>query len=248
MGDLLSTSDAQRLPAAPPEANHAGVKNPPGLFAPLALASLLAAVASACQPSPSTTAPAAPSASETASASPRAPTPAPAASEAPPPAVASAAAPAPSADPSDSLVGKKAPDFTATAQDGTSVHLAALKGKPVVVYFYPKDETAGCTKEACSFRDTWQDIAKTGAVLVGISADTGDSHKGFAEHYKLPFLLACDPDGKIGATYGVPFSGHHARQTFVIGKDGTVLKVYRKVDVTAHAAQVLADLTRLTHA
>ena len=226
------------------------VKNPPALFSPLALASFLVA-ASACQPSPSTTAPAAPAASETAStasAAPPAPTTGPVASQAPPPATASAAAPAPSADPSDSLVGKKAPDFTATAQDGTSVHLAALKGKPVVVYFYPKDETAGCTKEACSFRDTWQDIAKTGAVLVGISADTGDSHKGFAEHYKLPFLLVSDPDGKIGASYGVPFSGHHARQTFVIGKDGTVQKVYRKVDVTAHAAQVLADLTQLTHA
>jgi peroxiredoxin Q/BCP len=230
------------------------VKNPPGLLL-LALAS--SGLALACQapsPSPSATAPTTPSASETAAAAalPAVPPVTVAASSAPsaaaaPPAMAGAE-PAPSADPSDGLVGKKAPDFTATAQDGTSVHLAALKGKPVVVYFYPKDETPGCTKEACSFRDTWQDIAKTGAVLVGISADTGDSHKGFAEHYKLPFLLVSDPDGKIGAAYGVPFAGHHSRQTFVIGKDGNVVKVYRKVDVTAHAAQVLGDLTQLTHA
>jgi thioredoxin-dependent peroxiredoxin len=164
----------------------------------------------------------------------------------PAPAAASAASAAPSAAPdvADDLVGKPAPDFTATAQDGTSVHLAALKGKRVVVYFYPKDETPGCTKEACSFRDTWQDIAKTGAVLIGISADSGDSHKAFAAHYKLPFLLVSDPEGKIGVAYGVPFSGYHQRQTFVVGADGNVAKVYRKVDVTVHAAQVLEDLSR----
>ncbi len=148
------------------------------------------------------------------------------------------AAPAP-----DALVGKPAPDFTTTAQDGTPVHVAALKGKRVVLYFYPKDETAGCTKEACSFRDAWQDLSKTGAVLVGVSADTTDSHKAFVAHYQLPFLLVSDPDGKIGSSYGVPFAGHHQRQTVVIGADGNVLKVYRKVDVAVHAAQVLADLT-----
>ncbi|HEY5145487.1 MAG TPA: peroxiredoxin, partial [Polyangiaceae bacterium] len=103
--------------------------------------------------------------------------------------------------------------------------------------------TPGCTKEACSFRDAWQDIAKTGAVLIGISADSSDSHKDFVAHYKLPFLLLSDPDGKIGQSYGVPFAGHHQRQTFVIGPDGNVLKVYRKVDVTVHASQVLDDLT-----
>ena len=142
----------------------------------------------------------------------------------------------------DELVGKPAPDFTATAQDGTPVHLAALKGKKVVLYFYPKDETPGCTKEACSFRDAWQDLAKTGAVLIGISADSGASHKDFAAHYKLPFLLVSDPDGKIGSTYGVPFLIYHQRQTFVIGADGSVQKAYRKVDVAVHAAQILEDL------
>jgi peroxiredoxin Q/BCP len=162
------------------------------------------------------------------------------------PVAAASAAPSaagPAADAPDELVGKAAPDFTSKAQDGTSVHLAAFKGKRVVVYFYPKDETPGCTKEACSFRDAWQDIAKTGAVLIGISADSSDSHKDFVAHYKLPFLLLSDPDGKIGQSYGVPFAGHHQRQTFVIGPDGNVLKVYRKVDVTVHASQILADLT-----
>ncbi len=144
---------------------------------------------------------------------------------------------------SDDLIGKPAPDFTATAQDGSTVHLATLKGKTVVVYFYPKDETPGCTKEACSFRDAWASIAKTGAVLIGVSADTTDSHKSFAAHYNLPFLLVSDPDGTIGRAYGVPFEGHHARQTFVVGPDGNVRKAYRKVDVAAHAQQILGDLS-----
>jgi thioredoxin-dependent peroxiredoxin len=157
-----------------------------------------------------------------------------------------AAAEPPAVRESDPLVGRLAPDFTATAQDGTAVNLAALRGKPVVVYFYPKDETPGCTKEACSFRDAWQPIALAGAVVVGISADTLDSHKSFAAHYKLPFLLVSDPDGAIGRAYGVPFEGHHQRQTILIGSDGKIRKVYRKVDVTIHAQQVLAELTHAT--
>jgi len=127
--------------------------------------------------------------------------------------------------------------------DGTPVHLAALKGKRVVVYFYPKDETPGCTKEACSFRDAWQSIAKTGAVLIGISADTLASHKDFATHYKLPFLLVSDPDGTVGRSYGVPFEGHHQRQTFVVGPDGKVRKAFRQVDVSVHAQEILEDLS-----
>jgi peroxiredoxin Q/BCP len=154
----------------------------------------------------------------------------------------SSASSAPVAAEGDDLVGKPAPDFTATAQDGKVVHVAALKGKPVVVYFYPKDETPGCTKEACSFRDKWQALAATGAVLVGVSADTVDSHKAFAANHQLPFLLVSDPDGAIGQKYGVPFHGMHKRQSFVIGADGNVKKVYRQVDVTSHADQILADL------
>jgi peroxiredoxin Q/BCP len=140
-------------------------------------------------------------------------------------------------------VGSPPPDFTATAQDGTTVHLAALKGKPVIVYFYPKDETPGCTKEACSFRDAWDALSKKGVVLIGLSADTDDSHKAFAAHHKLPFLLVSDKDGKIAGSFGVPFQdGYTARQSFVVGADGLVKKVYRKVDVTVHAQEIMADL------
>jgi peroxiredoxin Q/BCP len=146
--------------------------------------------------------------------------------------------------PTDDLVGKPAPDFKELAHDGTLVHLADLRGKRVVVYFYPKDETPGCTKEACSLRDTQKEIEKTGAVILGISADTRESHVAFANHHKLPFLLLSDPKGDIGRTYGVPFEGHHRRQTFVIGTDGKVLKAYRTVDVSVHAQQILSDLQR----
>jgi len=178
------------------------------------------------------------------------PAPAPSASAAPAVSASSSAAAAPALTATaptdaDALVGTAAPDFTTAAQNGTTVHLAALKGKPVVLYFYPKDETAGCTKEACSFRDAWQPLAKTGAVLVGVSADTLDSHRGFADHWKLPFLLVSDPDGAIAHLYGVPFHGVHKRQTIVIGPDGIVRDVHRSVDVTVHAQEILADLGHL---
>ncbi len=174
---------------------------------------------------------------------PAAPTAAAIASTPPPGSAPSAAPSSAAATDVDPLVGKPAPYFTAGAQDGSTVHLAALKGKSVVIYFYPKDETPGCTKEACSFRDSWDALSKTGAVLVGVSADTLESHKQFVAHWKLPFLLVSDPDGAIGKLFGVPFEGYHHRQTFVIGPDGNVRKVYRKVDVTQHAQQILDDLT-----
>ncbi|HEY4016488.1 MAG TPA: peroxiredoxin [Polyangiaceae bacterium] len=207
------------------------------------LASLLCACASSSPP------PAAPTvATATAPEAPAVPPAAAAAEPAAPPATAAATPPAPApatpapAPAEDALVGKPAPDFTAKSQAGKPVHISALKGKNVVVYFYPKDETAGCTKEACSFRDAWDSIAKTGAVLIGISADNADSHKHFAEHHKLPFLLVSDPDGSIAKLYGVGFEGHHHRETIVIGADGNVRKVYRQVDVGVHAQQILEDL------
>jgi thioredoxin-dependent peroxiredoxin len=195
----------------------------------------LALVAAACNSS-SAAPPAAPTAAAIAS------TPPPATAPSATPSAAPATTAGSAATDVDPLVGKPAPDFTAGAQDGSTVHLAALKGKSVVVYFYPKDETPGCTKEACSFRDAWQALSKTGAVLVGVSADTLESHKQFVAHWKLPFLLASDPDGAIGKLFGVPFEGYHHRQTFVIGPDGTVRKAYRTVDVTQHAQQILDDL------
>jgi peroxiredoxin Q/BCP len=139
--------------------------------------------------------------------------------------------------------GKPAPPLKAKAHDGTEIDLVALKGKPVVLYFYPKDETPGCTKEACSFRDAWNELDKTGVVLVGISTDSLDSHRQFAEHHKLPFHLISDADGSIAKAYGVPnTAGFLGRQTFVIGADGNVKKIYRQVDVTKHASEILADV------
>ena len=139
--------------------------------------------------------------------------------------------------------GKAAPDFTAQAHDGTSIQPSALKGKHVVLYFYPRDETPGCTKEACAFRDAWKDLEAAGVVLVGISTDPLESHKKFAEHHKLPFHLISDADGTIAKAYGVPNRlGFLARHTIVIGPDGNVKKIYRSVDVSKHAAEVLADV------
>jgi thioredoxin-dependent peroxiredoxin len=144
-------------------------------------------------------------------------------------------------------VGELAPDFWGTTYDGKSIVLSALRGSPVVVYFYPRDETPGCTKEACSFRDAWGDLASTHAVLIGVSMDNAESHKQFVEHWKLPFVLLSDTDGAIAAKYGVPLKKRgdatfEARQTFVISADGRIQKIYREVDVSKHASEVLADL------
>lgn len=139
--------------------------------------------------------------------------------------------------------GDPAPDFRATASDGTALRVRDLKGRPVVVYFYPKDETEGCTKEACAFRDAWTALAKMNVVLIGVSGDTDDAHRGFQEHHKLPFHLVSDKDGAIAALYGVPFhDGFAARQSFVIGRDGNVKKIYRHVDVNVHAAEIARDV------
>jgi thioredoxin-dependent peroxiredoxin len=164
----------------------------------------------------------------------------------------------PNEAPVDPMLGKPAPDFSAVAHDGTPIHLAALKGKPVALFFYAKDEAPGGVKEASLFRDSWDGIAKTGAVMIGVSADGLDTHKRFAERYKLPYLLISDPDGSIGRLYGVPFESAspdeggpaplfikqpwHHRSTFVIGADGRVRKAYRTIDITAHARQVVDDL------
>src|SRR5437588_697920 len=114
--------------------------------------------------------------------------------------------------------GQIAPPFSTqmvTGDQQAPISLSDFHGRKVILYFYPKDETPGCTKEACAFRDAWDAIAKTGAVLIGVSADTLDSHKSFAAHHRLPFLLVSDPDGAIGRSYGVPFEGHHRREPFV---------------------------------
>lgn len=155
---------------------------------------------------------------------------------------ATAATPSPTG--SDEIaVGKPAPDFTAKAHDGTDIKVSALKGKPVVLYFYPRDETPGCTKEACSFRDAWKELAKSNVVMVGISTDNAESHKAFAKHHELPFHLVSDESGSIAKAYGVPNRGGFlARHTIVIGADGNVKTIYREVDVAKHAAEIMADV------
>jgi peroxiredoxin Q/BCP len=162
--------------------------------------------------------------------------------DAPKPEVKTDPAPTAKVD-ADPMVGTVAPDFTTKAQNGTEVHLSALKGKPVVIYFYPKDETSGCNMEADGFRDAWGDLQKSDVVLVGVSGDTLDSHRAFTDNHKLPFLLVSDPEGKLAAQYGVPFKGGFAaRQTIVVGADGKIAKVYRKVDPAAHAKEISSDV------
>ena len=171
----------------------------------------------------------------------------PAASPAPAPAPAPAAnAPAPAAAAEDAdakllAVGTPAPEVSGKAVDGSEVSLASLKGKPVVVYFYPKDNTPGCTTEAQDFRDDSAAFAEMGAVVVGVSMDSPESHKAFAEQHQLKFPLLSDPDGAIAAKFGVDTSrGVAKRTTFVIGKDGKVAKVFPGVKVQGHSDEVLA--------
>jgi peroxiredoxin Q/BCP len=158
------------------------------------------------------------------------------------PATPATSSPAPADTPAVAEEGKPAPRFDVQAHDGTRLDSSALRGKWLVVYFYPKDETPGCTKEACAFRDAWDVLGKK-AVLVGVSADSAESHRAFAKHHGLPFHLVTDADGSLAAKFGVPFSGMHARQTIVVAPDGTVKRIYRTVDVTKHAAEITADVS-----
>ena len=143
--------------------------------------------------------------------------------------------------------GKKAPDFTLTNAEGKKVSLSDFKGKDVVVYFYPKDDTPGCTKEACGFRDLWKELQRAGVVVLGISPDAGVSHQKFAAKYKLPFTLLSDPDKKLmkswGAygekmMYGKKTQGT-IRSTVWIAPDGTVKKHWKRVpDAAKHPEKV----------
>ena len=146
--------------------------------------------------------------------------------------------------------GDKAPDFTLTDENGTQVSLSDFTGKKAVVYFYPKDDTPGCTKEACSFRDNYDAILAKGAVVIGISQDTEVSHAKFKSKYDLPFYLLSDPDRKaidaFGAwgekkMYGKSYEGI-LRSTFVIDENGTVIKAWPKVKPAEHASEVLEVL------
>ena len=145
-------------------------------------------------------------------------------------------------------VGKAAPAFTLNAADGNKVSLKDFKGRDVIVYFYPKDDTPGCTKEACGFRDLWGEIQNTGTVVIGISPDGEASHKKFIDKYNLPFLLLSDPDKKVMIKYSAfgekMMYGRKTlgviRSTVWIGPDGKVIKHWRKVPKAAdHPAKIL---------
>jgi thioredoxin-dependent peroxiredoxin len=143
--------------------------------------------------------------------------------------------------------GDAAPDFTAPSSGGGVVSLADFRGKHVVLYFYPKDDTPGCTKEACSFRDQFSRLEKKGAVVLGVSPDSVKKHDKFVEKYDLPFPLLSDEDKKVVQAYGVwgeksflgkKYMGTH-RVTFLIAPDGRIRKIWPKVTPEEHAREVL---------
>ncbi len=140
-------------------------------------------------------------------------------------------------------IGANAPDFTALDTAGKQITLASLRGKPAVVFFYPKDGTPGCTKEACAFRDSFNEYERRGAVLIGVSSDSESSHTKFRAEHKLQFPLASDESGAVANAYGVKrFASLAQRITFVVGKDGKIVKVFPDVDPGVHAQEVLAAL------
>jgi len=147
-------------------------------------------------------------------------------------------------------IGDMAPAFSLPDAEGNVVNLADLKGKRVVLYFYPRDNTPGCTKEACGFRDTYGDYKAKDVMVLGVSTDDAQSHTKFATKHELPFPLLCDVDAQVATAYGCyglkKFMGKEymgiTRSTFVIGPDGKLEKIYRKVKPEPHAAQVLEDL------
>jgi peroxiredoxin Q/BCP len=149
--------------------------------------------------------------------------------------------------------GETAPDFTLPADDGRQVKLSDLRGKPVVLYFYPKDDTPGCTKEACAFRDRTRELAAKGAVVLGVSPDDVASHGQFRDKYSLNFPLLADDGHQVAERYGAwreknmygKVSMGIQRSTFLIGADGKVRKVWKKVNVDGHDEAVLDALGML---
>ncbi len=146
--------------------------------------------------------------------------------------------------------GQRAPDFTLTSDAGESVSLSQFRGSPVVLYFYPRDDTPGCTRQACGIRDVWGELQRRGAVVLGVSPDSPKRHVRFREKYGLPFTLLSDEAHEVATAYGTwveksmygkKYMGME-RSTFVIGADGRIAKVMRKVKPAEHADDVLAAL------
>ena len=153
-------------------------------------------------------------------------------------------------------VGDKAPDFTLPKDGGGKIALKDLKGKAVVLYFYPKDDTSGCTAEACAFRDAFPDFSKVKAAIVGISRDSVKSHDKFKAKHELPFTLASDEDGKVCEAYGTwveksmygrKYIGIE-RATFLIDGKGVIRGIWRKVKVPGHVEEVLKEVKKLAEA
>lgn len=149
--------------------------------------------------------------------------------------------------------GQSAPDFTLVDESGTTRKLSDYRGSPVVLYFYPKDDTTGCTKEACSFRDDYSAYDKAGVVILGVSPDPPESHTKFKNKYELPFTLLADTERKVCNLYGVwgkktsygrEYEGVH-RTTFLIDHRGEILKVFEKVKPANHSAEILEALSTL---
>ena len=146
--------------------------------------------------------------------------------------------------------GEPAPEFTLADEEGRMHSLSDYSGKPVVLYFYPKDDTPGCTKEACGFRDDYSTYEEAGVVVLGVSPDTSKSHAKFKTRYELPFTLLADPDHDVLKLYGVwglkkSFGREYEgvfRTTFLIGEDGNILKVFKKVKPAVHSAEILSVL------
>jgi peroxiredoxin Q/BCP len=146
--------------------------------------------------------------------------------------------------------GKPAPDFELTSDEGERIRLSSLRGKPVVLYFYPKDDTPGCTTQACGIRDAYAEFRERGAVVLGVSPDSETSHVKFKSKYDLPFSLLADPDHEAAEEYGVWVEKKNygktymgiERSTFVIDKDGNVVRAMRRVNPETHANDVLAAL------
>jgi peroxiredoxin Q/BCP len=140
-------------------------------------------------------------------------------------------------------VGSKAPDFTTKDTNGKTVSLSDFAGKTVIMYFYPKDDTPGCTKQACSFRDSYQEYLDKGIVVLGVSKDDEAAHQKFTQKFNLPFPLLADVDGSIIKAYDVAgSSGYAQRVTYIIDGSGTITNVDSSVKTETHAQDVLATL------
>lgn len=156
---------------------------------------------------------------------------------------------APAAQAAVPEVGQPAPDFELSDQQGQIRRLSEWRGKWLVLYFYPKNDTPGCTTEACNFRDDWLQLQQLGAEVVGISVDTAASHAAFAQKYKLPFPLLADPKGEVAARYGALSDWLviklARRYTFIVSPEGRIARVYRSVDTDRHSAEIVGDLRQL---